>query len=496
MPEIELKYIVKTDDLDRIIPALQRLGAKIVSDQVNTSHTTYFDTPRCRLRDAGLELRVRDTAGRFVQTLKSKGRNRQSIFVRDEAEHELSTMWPDLTLIQKEINLYSLRSLHEKHLHPVFETKIERRSIDIEWRGCRVSIAVDNGIIASRRRKVKSRSLSEIELELIDGDVARLLQFGFELNEVLNLRLNNYSKADFGYSLAVTRFALRPVNWEDLSKDMGAEASLRDLLSLAFVQLLKNNPEQIHNRLESIHQTRVAIRRIRALLRGHKGRLDFLERKGINAELKWVQTKLGAARDWQVLKHESLPIIQPHLEINIAKLERYVDIQTRHHLKSAMLINSSHRYNRLLSRLLVWIENLECDTTRDLKSRAKRLKTDLKNFQRLSRMPARAFPKNIHDLRIRTKKLRYMLEIHHQSESSTEVRLIKEVKSLQSLLGKFNDFSKSLELLSAATPAEIPATMNTKLRKIIADEMDRLFNISKPQFKRVKAVIRQVQKRD
>lgn len=89
-----------------------------------------------------------------------------------------------------------------------------------------------------------------------------------------------------------------------------------------------------------------------------------------------------------------------------------------------------------------------------------------------------------------------MLEIHHQSESSTEVRLIKEVKSLQSLLGKFNDLSKSLELLSAATPAEIPATMNTKLRKIIADEMDRLFNISKPQFKRVKAVIRQVQKRD
>lgn len=294
----------------------------------------------------------------------------------------------------------------------------------------------------------------------------------------------------------MTRFALRPVKWEDLSKDMGAEASLRDLLSLAFVQLLKNNPEQIHNRLESIHQTRVAIRRIRAVLRGHKGRLDFLERKGINAELKWVQTKLGAARDWQVLKHESLPIIQPHLEINIAKLERYVDIQTRHHLKSAMLINSSHRYNRLLSRLLVWIENLECDTSRDLKSRAKRLKTDLKNFQRLSRMPARAFPKNIHDLRIRTKKLRYMLETHHQSESSTEVRLIKEVKSLQNLLGKFNDLSKSLELLSAATPAEIPATMNTKLRKIIADEMDRLFNISKPQFKRVKAVIRQVQKRD
>ena len=26
MPEIELKYIVKTDDLDRIIPALQRLA--------------------------------------------------------------------------------------------------------------------------------------------------------------------------------------------------------------------------------------------------------------------------------------------------------------------------------------------------------------------------------------------------------------------------------------------------------------------------------------
>lgn len=494
MLEIELKYNINTDDLERIILVLRKLGSKILSDQVKISHTVYFDTPRYLLRNAGLELRVRDTAGQFTQTLKPRGQNRQALFIRDEKTASVKKMSPDTSLVQKETRLYGLRSLQQEHLHPVFETKVKRRSIEIKWYGCRLNIALDQGVIASCRRKVGSRTFNEIEIELIDGDIENLLQFGFELNKAVNIKLNGYSKADYGYALASQRHAFRPVKWEKLSEEVSAETGLKELLSIAFFQLLKNNPEQVHNRLESIHQTRVAIRRIRALLRGHKDCLNFLERKGINAELKWAQTKLGAARDWQVLKHESLPIIQPKLKRDFAKLDRYVDIQTHHHLKDAMFINNSHRYNRLLSHLFFWIENLQSDTKNEVKARNKRLKADLRNFECLSRIPARSFSKNIHDLRIRTKKLRYMLEVFQQGRDVKEVRLIKEVKSLQGLLGNFNDLSKSLELLSTATPSEIPTNVNGKLRDIVSGEMDKLYDLAKPKFKRVRAIIRQIQR--
>lgn len=279
-------------------------------------------------------------------------------------------MSPDTSLVQKETRLYSLRSLQQEHLYPVFETKVKRRSINIKWSDCRLNFALDQGVIASRRRKVGSRTFNKIEIELIDRDIEKLLQFGFELNKAVNVKLNGYSKADYGYALASQSYAFRPVKWEKLSEEVSAKTGLKELLSIAFFQLLKNKPEQAHNRLESIHQTRVAIRRI----------------------------------------------------------------------------------------------------------------------------PARSFPKNIHDLRIRTKKLRYMLEVFQQGRDVKEVRLIKEVKSLQGLLDNFNDLSKSLELLSTATPSEIPTNVNGKLRDIVSGEMDKLYNLAKPKFKRVRAIIRQIQK--
>ena len=41
-------------------------------------------------------------------------------------------MSPDTSGVQKETRLYGLRSLQQEHLHPVFETKVKRRSINIK----------------------------------------------------------------------------------------------------------------------------------------------------------------------------------------------------------------------------------------------------------------------------------------------------------------------------------------------------------------------------
>lgn len=490
MQETEIKYIFQIEDLELIKPALKKIGAKIINDSIKNAHTVYFDSQKCRLRKAHLELRVRETNGLIVQTLKSTPTSPSPIFARMELEHHVSSMVPDLKLIENELKSNNIHRIADAHLHPVFKTEVERQTIEVKWKKCLFRIDIDNGKISSGRRKTRPRLIAELELELVKGTKGDLLKFAVELNEQLNLRLNGYSKADFGYALAIPRFALKPVKWEMVSGQLPADASLKSLLNAAFLQLVRNNPELLRDRLETIHQARVAIRRIRALLRGHKSQLDFLQRKGVNGELKWAQTKLGEARDWQVLQTESLPEILPHLSINPGMLETYVAKQTAHHLNSALAINSSRRFNRLLCRTHLWIESLPDKPRNDAKARLRRLRSDLRNFERLGRMPARDFPAKIHELRIRTKKIRYMLEINETDSHGDNDRLISEAKSLQSLLGKFNDLSKTLELLSPARTTELPVKMNSEIRKIIGDQMDHLYTLAKAQFKRFKSVIR------
>lgn len=492
--EIELKYLININEID-FRDALRGINSSVIKDHTRTFHSIYYDTYRCLIRDAGLELRVRGTDNQFIQTLKSVNSNHNLVFEREETEHLLQSCLPELKHIDHHLKSSGLSRIKFSDLKPVFETRIERRSIDVLWRKNQIRIDIDNGILSSCRRKIGNRDLCEIELELLTGKRQDLLLFGVELNEVINLYINGYSKADLGYALAVPRFSLKPVKWEQVSAHIDDSASLKSLLSAALLQWMKNNPELLRDRLECIYQARVAIRRIRALLRGHKSRLEFLQRKGLNGELKWIQNKLGEARDWQVFQIETLPDILPKLTVNPILLEKYVSQQTKHHLASALSINSSPRLSRLVSRLAAWIDKLSDDPERDKKARAKRLDADIKKFVGLKRMPPRNFPSKIHELRIQTKKLRYMLEIGTLGIGIIQKRLGKEIKELQNSLGKFNDYSKALELLSPAKTSELPVKMNNEIRKILGEEMDKLFALSQDQFARVKALIRAIKKR-
>lgn len=88
-----------------------------------------------------------------------------------------------------------------------------------------------------------------------------------------------------------------------------------------------------------------------------------------------------------------------------------------------------------------------------------------------------------------------MLEIGTLGIGIIQKRLGKEIKELQNSLGKFNDYSKALELLSPAKTSELPVKMNNEIRKILGEEMDKLFALSQDQFARVKALIRAIKKR-
>src|SRR5205814_4643069 len=52
---------------------------------------------------------------------------------------------------------------------------------------------------------------------------------------------------------------------------------------------------------DAVHDTRVAIRRLRSTLRTFRGLWDPTRSEGLRSELKWLGTRLGNVRDGQVM---------------------------------------------------------------------------------------------------------------------------------------------------------------------------------------------------
>lgn len=63
---------------------------------------------------------------------------------------------------------------------------------------------------------------------------------------------------------------------------------------------------------EYLHQMRVAVRRLRAGLAACASALPADPFDVIRAELKWLGARLGAARDWDVLRTESWPPLREY----------------------------------------------------------------------------------------------------------------------------------------------------------------------------------------
>src|SRR6185503_9487357 len=95
--EIELKFEVDAaaaGKLEQVL--LVRPGAK-AAPKADRMVSAYYDTPDCALQKAGYGLRVREVAGRRIQTLKSE---QTGLSVRGEWESELKTDGLDLDALK------------------------------------------------------------------------------------------------------------------------------------------------------------------------------------------------------------------------------------------------------------------------------------------------------------------------------------------------------------------------------------------------------------
>lgn len=198
--EIELKLRIAPQDCDVLMqhPILKSLNTSQPYSEYLVS--TYFDTDDQQLRRHGYALRIRESQGRFIQTVKSAGIQQNDLHHRHEWEYEINAHTPNISLLEDNELKNTLQNLlKDKTLQPIFKTEFERTTWQITFAdSSHVEMVLDRGQATTA---TATSSINEIELELKSGSVEKLYEIADSLKASIQLTVENRSKAQQGYDL-------------------------------------------------------------------------------------------------------------------------------------------------------------------------------------------------------------------------------------------------------------------------------------------------------
>lgn len=208
--EIEIKLTINAAHLDRILGhplVVQHAKGTLIQLQLLN---TYYDTPAFDLHHHRMALRVRSQGGQFVQTLKTSGDSLDGLSSRGEWEWPLPDECLQPALVPNE--LWPPRIGPSLDLiTPVFSTSINRTVSRVtlpenllgpgQAEAC-IELALDRGMVSTKAPKTpRSEAISEIEMELIYGELATLRAFSQAATAGLPVSPCDISKAERGYRL-------------------------------------------------------------------------------------------------------------------------------------------------------------------------------------------------------------------------------------------------------------------------------------------------------
>jgi triphosphatase len=481
--EVELKLEVPRAELDKVrrLDWLRELSGPARCQQL---HTVYFDTPKFKLREHGVAIRVRHTGRRRVQGIKAVANGAQGAFGRYEWEQEIRGDIPDLDLAQgTALEPLATNKLRRK-LKPIFETVIERTTFPIRAERAELELALDRGHIRVHGGGARE-PISEIEIEVKRGDPLELTKLARRLARSLSLTYGPRSKAERGYALSADE-AAKAVRGTGiaLDADVSAGAAFRMIGLSCLDHAIANERATLEGDTEGIHQMRVGLRRLRTALSIFKELVQGPETEAIKAELKWLTEQLAAARDLDVLIEKQLRPLRAAAPIGSAAAVLKQDLEARRAeaLAKAKAAVESDRYRSIGLRAALWLadgswlrgddpllaarrERPAAEVASEMLAR--RTKKVLKKARRIEKLDARAR----HKLRIAVKKLRYACEFftglyRRRKQEARRKRFCKTLKSLQGLLGTLNDFEVHKGM--AARIARYRQQSRTQVRKALA----------------------------
>lgn len=452
--EIELKLAIAPERAAELrkLELLRRLSEKRGSTRQLS--TVYFDTPDQALSRRGIALRIRSAGRRKVQTIKLPAEGPGGLQVLHEIETPVAGDLPEFEKIS-DLRLRRLfaDSVIAEGLGPMFVTEIKRTTWPLRFDGSLVELALDQGEIRAGTARMP---VSEVELELKEGKAEHIFELALALHEAMPVTLGQATKAARGYALLD---GAQPQPVKALPTGLLPTMTARHAFAIAarncLAQMRDNEASaRLGRDPEGIHQLRIGLRRLRALVTAYRDALAPAAHEFLSQELRWLQQELNPARDWDVFIETTLePILRrvAGLEACLEAAKELRDLAQ----ERAQATLAAPRYTTFLLRCYSWLStgawaSIEAGALDRpvgefagaiLQHRHRRLR---KFGGKRADLPE----SDLHRLRLMAKKQRYIAEFFREIyPRKATARYIAALAEIQDVLGSLNDALVSRHLV-------------------------------------------------
>ena len=484
----EIKFLIPPES------AAQLIATNLVRSTLSGKATTafeksiYFDTPRYMLRRNGCSLKIRHAGGRIEQTLKTEKRIGCGMLHRTEGSRTLKDSLIDVVFVRNALKQLSIANSARWQFIPLIWTELTTTRMPLRHRSTSFELVYNSGYVTCARHGRRLGQISEIEVRLINGPAEGMFDFLTRLNEKTSWIQFVSSSAERWFAAISSANALKPVKHKPLviPADMNCCELLQVSMANAMDHFFSNNPQILKAKPEAIHQTRVAMRRMRAFLRAFKDQIDYMDRKALNGELRWLQTKLGECRDWHVLRTDTLPKIKGlNPELRAELLELCLRMH-RKQLAQALQTYSSRRAQRLILHLQSWLARQPDSGGPSIsKQRQATLKANMKRLGKLGALTPSRSVTEVHAMRIMVKKIRYTVEIFPGAENEETRLALQSLEKVQDALGDLNDACKALNLISVAVNEDLSPDLHVAVRKWVNKRILDCIRRAQPHYKKL-----------
>ncbi|MFF4357329.1 CHAD domain-containing protein [Streptomyces sp. NPDC001604] len=445
--ETERKYDAPSAEDASWLPELTGVGgiAAVVEGGTDDLDAVYHDTEDLRLARASATLRRRTggpDAGWHLKLPLSQDS-------REEVQAPLSETVPD-TL--RELTLSRTRGAELRPVVRIRSTRRTRHLVDSEG-ATLAELTVDEVRAESLGGMTTLAAWTEMEVELAEDTEVSLLE---AVDKALHKNGIDRAASPSKLARALEETGVGGVRLPDLRAETVEPGSAGDDV-LRYVSdqvdtLVRLDPAVRRDVPDSVHQMRVACRRLRSILRSYRPVLDREVTDPIRDDLKWLGGELGAERDQEVLferlgSHiEALPA-ELVLGPVAARLKAWnVAAADEAHRRSLAALRTP-RYLGLLNSLAALTEQPPLRRKAARTPEKVTAKAIFKEYDRLARRVAHALELSpgaerdvaLHEARKSAKKTRYATEPARASLGKPAKRLGKRVKAVQKVLGDHQD---------------------------------------------------------
>lgn len=410
-------------------------------DHAATLVARYFDTKEGALHEAGAALRLREDGTRAEQTFKIRG---NGSLHRSEWNVPARGGEPDPAAFSARPRKVLESLVNGASLHQLAMTRIERTTRRLRFGASTIEAAFDSGTVEAGRRR---ETISELELELVKGSAIDLFALARQLPLGPGLVWSVGSKGERGHALALKLpFAATRASDVPLSGGMTVAQGFQAIAWNCLAHLLGNYREIIASgNPEAVHQSRVAMRRLRAAFSLFGEYLDKAESAAFRAEWKAAASGLGPARDLHVLIERVEAAAAEHASDAGELLDRLRCLRAGA-TRAAKTLLAGKDFQHLLVRFAEWLERGPVQSDEPLAAFASR------TLGRRRRRFVKAGPlgklsdEALHRLRIKGKKLRYAAEFFaplYPGEGSARASRAfgKALGKVQDCLGSVHDLA-------------------------------------------------------